>query len=42
MNRFSSEMKPGTMDVLRLDPDRLVVRTNTDVELAPTLDCARA
>jgi hypothetical protein len=42
INRFSSETKPGTMDVLRLDGERLVVRTNTEVELAPTLDCTRA
>jgi hypothetical protein len=40
INRFSSELKPGTLDPLKLDRHELIVR-NADAPGGPVLDCTR-
>lgn len=40
INRFSNQLKPGTLDPLRLDRQELVLR-NADVQDGPVLGCTR-
>jgi hypothetical protein len=40
VNRFSSQLKPGTLDPLKLDRQQLIVR-NADAPDGPVLDCTR-
>src|SRR5689334_14957696 len=40
INHFSNQLKPGTLDPLKLDRQELVLR-NADVQDGPVLDCTR-
>ncbi len=40
VNHFSNQLKPGTLDPLKLDRQELVLR-NADVQNGPVLDCRR-
>ena len=40
INHFSNQLKPGTLDPLKLDRQELILR-NADVQDGPVLDCTR-